>query len=433
MTDPIPSPSPDSLDARIDEALIYAFPLWEIARTRHADFAHADPALRMTPNTVRHDRALCDHTSRWITTPNNDTLYSRAWLDLSGGPVRVTVDAQPPGRYWSVALMDAYSNHFAMLGTRLDGVGPVTVTLVGPRHAGPLPAGRVLRTPGDDVWLLGRWIVDGPADLPAAQAMQDRLHVAASGAAHPARVVPADLGSPANLLAVVNEQLARNPPPAADAAVLERCAALGLRSGDTDAGARLAPALHEAWRERLALALPTIRRAGAAGALSVQGWTVRPPELGNFGTNYALRAAVALGGLAALEPIEAAYASRRTDARGEALTGQRRYRLRVPPQGLPIDAFWSLTMYEATRDGRLFFVDNPIGRYAVGDRTAGLRRSADGALEILMQHEPPSDPALRANWLPAPAGPFVLSLRAYLPRPEYRSWQAALPTVDTLA
>ncbi|MEN9315898.1 MAG: hypothetical protein RIS35_2291 [Pseudomonadota bacterium] len=422
---------PSPLDALIDEAFTYAFPVWEIARTRHVDLTNPDPTLRIEANTAWHDRRLCDHHARWITTPNNDTLYSRAWLDLSRGPVKVTVDAMPPERYWSVAFLDAYSNNFAMIGTRLDGAGPVSLTITGPGHAGPMPAGRVLRAPGNDVWLFARWIVDGPDDLPNAHAMQERLRVEPAGVARPAHAVPTDVASPGNFLAVVNEQLARNPPPAADAPLLARCAAVGLQPGNEEVWTALPQPVRDAWNERIVAALNEVRRAIPRLAIDVQGWKVRGPEIGNFGTAYESRAAIALGGLAALEPIEAVYASRALDEGGRRFDGRRGHRLRIAPEGLPTDSFWSLSLYESMPDGRLFFADNPIGRYTIGDRTPGLRHAPDGALEILLQHAEPADPADRANWLPAPPGPFVITLRAYLPRPELREWRVALPTILT--
>lgn len=109
------------------------------------------------------------------------------------------------------------------------------------------------------------------------------------------------------------------------------------------------------------------------------------------------------------------YVHATRDADGQLLSGARRYRWRVPPGGVPVDAFWSLTMYAPEADGRYFLVDNPIRRYAIGDRTPGLVFGPDGSLEILVQHERPEG-ALAANWLPAPAGPLRLALRAYLPR-----------------
>ena len=418
------------VEAAIDAAYEYAYPVHEIMRTRHQDVHAAPASQRIAPNAVWHDRRLCDDRSRWITTPNNDTLYSRAWIDLGAGPVHVEVGAMPAGRYWSVAFLDVYSNNFAMLGQRLDGVGPVAVTLVGPDGDARGIEGRVIRAPGNDVWLFGRWLVDGHDDLPNAYAMQDALRVTpCGGSPEGPRAIPGAAQDPEAFLAVVNEALGRNPPPPADAPLLARCAVVGLQPGRPGAWASLDEAVRASWRARIGPAQAAVRKSLGVLREVVDGWIVRAPEIGNFGTSYALRAAIALGGLAALEPVEAVYASRALDDAGERFDGRRRYRITLPAAGLPTDSFWSLSMYETTPEGQLFFTANPIGRYAIGDRTPGLHRAPDGSLEIFIQHEAPADPAQRANWLPAPDGPFVLTLRAYLPRPELRDWRVPLPRV----
>ena len=86
-------------------------------------------------------------------------------------------------------------------------------------------------------------------------------------------------------------------------------------------------------------------------------------------------------------------------------------------------------MYDA-RDYML--VDNPIDRYAIGDRTPGLRPDADGGLTLYLQHAPPTDAAAHANWLPAPAGDFYVCLRAYVPREALLDGRYALPALDRL-
>lgn len=415
----------EEIDKLIDAAYEYAFPLWEIARTRYIEVNDPNPERRVAINAVRHERDLCDVQSRWITAPNNDTLYSQAWLDLSNGSVRIEIEAQTAGRYWSVALIDAFSNVFELLGQRLDGVGPVSVTLVSPQSSLREYKGRVVHAPGNDVWLFARWLVEGEADLPNARAMQDRLRITAEPVESMEATAPRDGFDPAVFLAVVNERLGRNPAPPADGEFLKRLASVGIRPGNSNVWSELDIWLQDAWRARISVAHEAVRRSVVTQVHQVQGWSVRGAELGSFGTNYALRAAVALGGLAALVPVEAVYARRFSDDRGDALDGRNRYRLRVPPDGLPTNSFWSITMY-APEDGRFFFVENQINRYSIGNRTAALRYEDDGALEITLQHEPPRDVA---NWLPAPKGPFVLSLRAYLPKPELRDWSAPLPTV----
>ena len=108
---------------------------------------------------------------------------------------------------------------------------------------------------------------------------------------------------------------------------------------------------------------------------------------------------------------EAGYAPVYVDADGEPLDGTRRYALRfdTPP---PVGAFWSVTMYDVPE---FYLVANPIGRYSIGDRTPGLVTAADGSLTIRIQHDEPTDPVARANWLPAPAAPFRPMLRMYEP------------------
>jgi hypothetical protein len=135
--------------------------------------------------------------------------------------------------------------------------------------------------------------------------------------------------------------------------------------------------------------------------------------VGNFGTDYELRAQVAVGGLAALPPEEAMYLPIRPPA---GVDGSRLVRLHFAADALPpVDAFWSLTLYQPTADGQLFFIENPIGRYAIGDRTKGLVKNFDGSLDIWIGADDPG-PERRPNWLPAPKGPYSLNLRGYLPK-----------------
>jgi len=126
-----------SLEQAIAQAYTYAYPVYAVAHTRGKALRGPHNPQGAAPNTVQHERHLSDHRSRWITAPNNDTLYSNAWLDLSAGPVRLRVGRQPEGRYWSLAFMDAYTNHFAVVGQRLDGVGPVDLVVVAPGQTPP--------------------------------------------------------------------------------------------------------------------------------------------------------------------------------------------------------------------------------------------------------------------------------------------------------
>jgi hypothetical protein len=421
-----------AIDTLIDEAIEYAFPLYETARTRYRDLLGADGLPGLPTNQVLHDRRVCDHLSRWVTTPNNDTLYSRAWLDLSNAPVHVEVSRLPPGRYWSIAFIDAWTRNVAVIGRHTDDGGPLRVTLAGPGVDPGEAPGRVVRMPGTDAWLLARWLVDPEGDPGPGHAMQSCLSVSSSAIGRPVRPVPSDDLDPAAFVAVVAERMTFNPPPEADAPRLARIAPVGVRASIDDPWPGLPEVVRHAWARRIGTAHARILGAAATRRRLVQGWWAPTSPLGDFGTAYAQRAAVALAGLGALPPDEAVYAGRTHDDDGEPLDGRHAYRLDVPPEGIPADAFWSLSMYEQTRDGRRFFVENPIGRYAIGDRTPGLHREPDGTLRIWIGHGTPLDPVHRANWLPAPPGPFLMTLRAYRPREALRTWTAPMPSLSRL-
>jgi hypothetical protein len=123
-------------------------------------------------------------------------------------------------------------------------------------------------------------------------------------------------------------------------------------------------------------------------------------------------------------PAEAIYAGSSRDSGGAPYDGNRGYVIHFRRgQRPPVKAFWSVTMYGPDR----FFIENPINRYAIGDRTPGLQHGADGSLDIYVQHDAP--PGHESNWLPAPSGPFSLTLRLYLPEAEAIAGRYEYPTV----
>ena len=421
------------LQERIYDAFVFGLPSYELARTRHNDLIGTWDQPSLPANTVQHGRSLSGAADRWITTPNNDTLYSRAWLDLSKGPVMVAVDAQPRGRYWSVALMDARTRNFAFLGERLHGEGPARITLVGPQDDISGMRGHEVRAPSNDVWLLARWIVEGDDDLAEARAMQDRLSILAEAAATPSEVVPTGARDPENFLAVVAEQLARNPLKGQEAAWMTSLAFVGVLPGERNPWSLLTAEVRDAWTANIDLCHQRLSQAFMGRRRQVDGWWVSEDQLGEGALGYEWRAGVALAGLGGLDSSEAVYAARATDDAGQPLHGQHTYRLIVPSSGIPADSFWSISLYELMPDGRRFFAHNPIGRYAISDRTPGLNRGPDNALEIGLQHTVPADALGRANWLPLPATPFVLVLRAYHPSGELRRWEVALPKLERVS
>src|SRR5262249_652410 len=117
---------------------------------------------------ARQDK-LADPSERLIVHPNADTLYTTAWLDLAAEPIILHVP-NTNARYYLIAMLDAYSNEFASVGSRTTGNSEGNFAIAGPHWKGELPQGLsgVIRAPTNTVWLIGRTLVHGQEDLSAA-------------------------------------------------------------------------------------------------------------------------------------------------------------------------------------------------------------------------------------------------------------------------
>ena len=399
-------------------AWLYTLPLIEIATTRARG-----QKVGHHMGVFAHIRALATHRHRAVTTPNNDTLYSTAQVDLGAGPVTITLPAAGE-RYLSLALMDAYTNNFVILGTRTTGPDGGTFRLVGPGEAAEGP--NVIRAPTNHVWALARILVEGPHDLEAAREVQAGISMQGPASEPPGPFAhrSADWR---DYFASAAALLAANPPPVTDLGLLRRIAPLGLLEGFDPA--RFTAAEVAEIEAGVAEARKEAKRGGLGGAEFIAGWSYPSARLGDFDQDYGYRAAVALSGLAALPPAEAMYMRAEGDLPGDLHDGTKLWRLHFPADGhLPVNSFWSLTMYEATSDGQFFLTDNPRDRYAIGDRTPGLTTNPDGSLDIWLGHDDPG-PERRSNWLPAPAGPFALFMRTYLPKAELLDGKYRIPAI----
>jgi len=434
----------DLLQIALD-AVEYALPLYEMARMRSATAPRRDATGRFAgeapESTLRwanawvHTRELLGPQHRHVVTPNNDTLYSSFWLDLSGGPLLLHVpDVRE--RYYVLGVLDCYTNPFGYIGTRTTGNAAGTFLLHGPDWHGDVPPGvHALRSPTNMAWMIGRLLVKGADDLAEAIELQNQFELApldGTQARVPslidAGLQPGDRPSdPALFVRVVNRVLAENPPPASERATVARFAACGI-GPECDANA-----LTDAQRNAIAQAIvQRTRELGESQPSALGGGWFLPVEVGeSFGTHYRVRAQVALNYIGALGIEEAMYVVADRDAVDAPLDGQHTYVLHFPADGLPqTDCFWSLTAYDKAS---CMLVENAIGRYSLGDRTAGLRYDDDGGLRIAVSASEPRDPVLRANWLPAPQGRFYLALRLYVPGSAHLTRTFAYPPIERTA
>ena len=415
------TPLPDTEEAaQLRSAFNFAFPIYEIMRTRSDQLSRARGfGLPNAVNFLLPKLTLASAADRDVTTPNNDTLYGSVWLDLSAGPVIVEMPALP-GRYNSATLMSLTTDSVSIVGTRTGSLGG-RYAYVPPGYTGIVPAGaEVVRSPTTDAWLLIRVLVNGPEDVEAASKEIGGYKLSApEGERAPLAEAPPRPDAK-TFLAVVNEVLARSAANTDLAGKAAAFAGLGIGAPPSDEALAL-------WAQYLPALNGELKGGLAAAGKIVQGWSYPGIGIGDYGDDDLLRARVALGGLAALPRIEAMYLTARSDQNDAALDGSKAYTVNLPAR-MPIGAFWSLTMYSQEADGRLFFVPNELDRYAVGDRSPQLRSNRDGSYEIFVQAEKPTGERA-VNWLPAPKGKFVLVFRGYLPRAPFLDGSFRLPPV----
>jgi len=409
-----------------DDVVMQTLPLFEMMRMRAATTARRHPVLGFAApdpqsfvrwvNQFTHTHRRLGPDDREVVSPNNDTVYSNAWLDLSDGPL--VIETPDMGdRYWTLGLLDAWTNPFAYVGRRTTGNRPQRTLVHGPGWHGAVPPGitQTIAAPGDDVWLIGRHLVDDDGEdaarVRASQSAMRLVRLDGSDAAMRVDTVidgrDAGIPAPDLYISIVDLALRRNPPHPRER--------LTWPPAVDDLASSL-PAVYERLR--------TSDQPHDLGG----GWAIPVMVRTHWGDDYATRARIARNFIGALGVEEAMYPTAEVDAHGAPLDGSLRYELRFAPgQGLKVGAFWSLTMY---RRSDCLFVANPIHRYSIGDRTPGLHHDADGGLAIRLQSD---DPGPGVNWLPAPDGElFYVVLRLYQPHADHLELRFDYPPIQPI-
>ncbi len=429
---PAPPAVNEDLKKLAAEVYVYAFPLvlMDITRAVMTDISSGDPK-KASVNHFSHLRTFPDASFTDVVGPNADTLCSSAWFDLSQGPIVLSLpDTQ--GRYYLMPMLDAWTNVFAAPGKRTTGTKKGDYALTGPGFTGPLPKdAKEIRSPTHMVWMIGRIQTNGKVDFRWVNKLQDQLKLTPLSAWGKPAVTQAEAAPPPASVDPKTppvEQIARmdaetfysrlaallpgNPPAAADAPMVEKMKTIGVVAGQPFDLAKLDPASVQAVEEGAKAALEGIVAAAKKGAGPLEnGWSFSL-DWGRYGTRYAERAGSAWMGLGTNAAEDTVYPTARVDADGQPLDGANAYVLHFDKGRLPpAEAFWSLTLY----DNRNSFVDNPIDRYAIGDRDK-IRYNPGGSLDIYIQNGSPGKDR-ESNWLPAPKDRFNLMLRLYWPEP----------------
>ncbi|MBI1181866.1 MAG: DUF1214 domain-containing protein [Alphaproteobacteria bacterium] len=413
------------------QAYVWGFPIVEAAKIRLFFTRPDDPFSQRPPsvagaalNHFGHGRILADPDNLSGVGPNNDTLYSNAVFDLSQGPFLIEFPDYGD-RYYTFSVAHPDSSTTQSLGRRTHGSQLPPLFLHAADYAGPVPADAYEIASADRyLMLFGRVLVKGPEDLDSIRALQDAIRVRKVAGGKPVEVPPpadedrlpaAAPDDPLAFLGQLRVAIGGMAVVPRDQALVERLRRFAFDAAALDAQGRAE--LARGLRDGKAVVEGASHRFGRWSG----GWSVNTAGA-RFGSDYLLRAAVAKDQIYVTVPEEAIYPNAREDSSHQPLTGARRYVIRMPPP--PVRGFWSITLY----DDKGAMVQNPINRYSIGDRTPELKREADGTVAILISHDRPQ--AADANWLPAPAGPFYLMMRLYIPGAEITAGRWSPPPIQ---
>ena len=369
---------------------------------------------------------------RGVSAPNADTLYSVAWLDLSEPQVFSHPDMGK--RFYLFEMTDLWMTDFNSPGTRTAGGDAANYLITGPGWTGDVPTGmKQIKSATRYIVILGRTYADGTdqdyAAVNALQAQYKIVPLSAYGKPYAYQMSPVnpnpgismtdkpqsvildmDTSTYFNMMARLMGGAA--PPAPEDGQMLARMAKIGLVPGQPFDMAKLDPATQAALKGLGKTALQRIEANKDSLGAMVKGW-VMTKGLGVYGTNYMKRAVVAAFGWPANLPQDAVYPYTEVDSSGRKLSGANRYTLTFAKgETPPVDAFWSITMYEI--DQGWWFVPNPLNKFTVSPRN-NLKPNADGSVTLYFQNESPGADK-EANWLPAPKGDFIAMLRMYWPK-----------------
>ena len=415
--------SPEQAETLGRQAYQYGIPLLEFLRIRREmTSVRADDGRGNAPvNALANARSFARPSDRTVVAPNHDTLYSLAQLDLGKGPI-VLSHPSMGRRYFDFEFVDPYTNVIGYVGTRTTGTHAGRFQIAWTKKPGTrLPGVPVIRSKYRRVWMIGRTLAtDAPADQRRAHAKMGRYRLSPApppGSRRPGK--PRKYPLPTDGLAFMDalgSALAENPPPPRDRPLLRRLKEVGVGPGLSPADQGLPADVLEALSrgvEAEAAELPTRTRVDVLRqALGNGGWLTLSSRIGAYGTDYLLRAQLALLGIGANTPAESVYPTALADSTGALLTGTSSYRMVFGRGQLPpVRGFWSITMYDS--DG--FLVPNAAHRYSLGPTHPPLVRRGDGSIVIAIQRARPAGKDV--NWLPAPAGGFRLSMRLYWPKP----------------
>jgi len=415
-----------------EEGFIYGLPIvMNYAVTYEFAVDRNSGQFKAPFNQLSNESHVFTYKDTTVITPNSDTPYSFVAMDLRAEPMVLTVPAVEKKRYYSVQLVDGNTFNFGYIGSRATGNAPGDYLVVGPDWKGETPAGvkGVFRSSTAFAIAIFRTQLFTAADMPNVKKVQ---------AGYQARPLSAFLkkqppaAPPAVAFPKIDKELVKleffdyldfalqfAPAGPEEIAIREKLARIGVGPGKTFNFRDLSLAHKAEILLGMKAGEAKVVQAVANLGKEINGWRIA----GAFGDrafyhgDWLLRAAAAKAGIYGNDAVEAVYPMAKTMVDGEPLDGSKHdYAITFPAgQYPPVNAFWSVTMYDGTTQ---LLIKNPINRYLINSpMLPGMRKNPDGSLTLYLQKTSPGK-AKEANWLPAPDGPIYLVMRLYWPRTE---------------
>ena len=411
------------------DAYIYFYPLMSMDLSRK-QFTNGTNDFKGPMNTFVNVPAYPPADFKGVVRSNFDTLYSVSWLDMTKEPVVISAP-DTDGRYYLLPMLDMWTDVFASPGWRTTGTKAGNFLVTPPSWTGTVPDGMIrISAPTPYVWLIGRTKTDGPPDYDAVRKIQAGYKVTLlSDFGKPPKPVEfkldpsVDMKTPPKVqvdtmaggkyFAYAAELLKLHPPHVTDEPIIARMKKIGIEVGKSFDISKLDPAVQKAvegapqdGQKLMAWKLPTLARVA-------NGWSMNTDTVGVYGNYYLKRAILSQQGLGANVVEDAIYPLNLADESGKPLDGANKYTITFEKGAAPpVNAFWSITLYD--QEG--FQVGNVLNRFAVSSWMP-FKYNSDGSLDLYFQNESPGKD-MEANWLPAPKGPFNLTMRLYAPKSE---------------
>ncbi|MBI5320862.1 DUF1254 domain-containing protein [Bradyrhizobium sp.] len=439
-TTPVPASAqtkaewPDIREAKAiaEEAFIYGLPIvMNYAVMYEYAVDRSSGQFKAPFNQIKNEARVYTYKDTAIITPNSDTPYSLLWLDLRAEPIVLSVPAVEKSRYYSVMLCDGNTFNYGYIGSRATGSEAGDYMVVGPNWQGTTPPGikKVFQSTTQFSAVAYRTQLFDAADMPNVEKVQAgyKVQPLSTYLKQSTTVATVAIDFPKanaelvkkNFFEYLDFALQFAPAGPEEKEIRAKLARIGVGAGKTFDFKDL-PLTHKI---EIGLGMKDgeekVEKYLASGQKDVNGWKIGSlfGDRQFYSGDWLKRAAAAKGGIYGNDAVEAVYPMAKTLADGQILDGSRhRYTLTFPAgQQPPVNAFWSVTMYDGKSQ---LLIENPINRYLINSpMLPGMKKNADGSLTLYVQKDSPGADK-ESNWLPAPNGPIYLVMRLYWPKTE---------------